>query len=200
MINTLPLDQVREQHWRNGGGSTQELVTWPAADNWLVRISVARIEHDGPFSAFPGIERWFAVVRGDGVLLRFGPTKIVLRADSEPHRFDGATAPGCELLRDATQDLNLMVRRDSGAGDMRLVTVGEPWLSAAGFRAVYTAEPAVLLVDEQHQTVLPADTLAWTDDAAKQDWQLTGASGGTSLRAWWLAFTDVSSPELWHAN
>ena len=200
MIHIVPLDQSRRQRWRNGGGSTQELLTWPAKDNWLVRISVASIEQSGPFSAYPNIERWFTVVQGDGVVLRFGQTEIVLRADSEPLRFDGATAPGCELLRDTTRDLNLMVQGDNGTGAMRRVTSGDPWLSAARFRAVYTAEPAVLIFADHLRTALRADTLAWSDAAAEQRWQLSGASDGTTLRAWWMSFADVLSPVVPHAN
>ncbi len=200
MIKTVSLDQIPTQPWRNGGGSTQELLTWPGADNWLVRISVARIERNGPFSAFPDIERWFAVIHGDGVLLRVGPTNISLLAGTEPHRFDGAIAPECELLGGATQDLNLMVRRDRGVGDMRPVIAGEALISAGRLRAVYTAQPAILVIDEQPPIVLPANTLAWNDDAAGQRWQLSGAAASTHVRAWWLAFAELSSPPLPHAN
>jgi environmental stress-induced protein Ves len=35
----------------------------------VVRLSVADIERDGPFSAFAGLIRWFAVLSGAGVLL-----------------------------------------------------------------------------------------------------------------------------------
>jgi environmental stress-induced protein Ves len=40
--------------WRNGGGRTRELLAWPSAEDWQLRVSVAEIEADGPFSAFPG--------------------------------------------------------------------------------------------------------------------------------------------------
>lgn len=53
--------------WRNGGGQTRELLTWPAGsapDQWQLRISRADIDYDGPFSAFPGVQRWFAVLKG----------------------------------------------------------------------------------------------------------------------------------------
>jgi environmental stress-induced protein Ves len=62
------------QTWRNGGGSTRELLAWPEAGAWQLRISVAEITRDGPFSAFAGVQRWFAVLRGDGVRLRLGET------------------------------------------------------------------------------------------------------------------------------
>ena len=193
MIHTVSLDQIPSQRWRNGGGSTQELLTWPDAENWAVRISVARIEQNGPFSVYPGIERWFAVVRGEGVVLRFGPAENVQRADSLPLRFGGVIAPECELLSDATQDLNLMVRYLAGRGEMKLVKTGEPWASIAPVRAVFTAEPATLIVDDHDETLLAADSLAWSDEVGAQTWELKGVAGGATVRAWWLAFTGVTS-------
>ena len=51
--------------WRNGGGVTRELLRLAARPaTGSVRVSVADIEADGPFSPFPGVERWFAVLRG----------------------------------------------------------------------------------------------------------------------------------------
>jgi hypothetical protein len=58
--------------WRNGGGVTRELLTWPGGQAWAVRMSVADVHAPGPFSRFDGIERWFAVLEGAGVELRVG--------------------------------------------------------------------------------------------------------------------------------
>lgn len=184
MIHTVHLQDVPPQPWRNGGGSTQELLAWPAAADWALRISVARIDANGPFSAYPGIERWFAVVGGEGVVLRFAARRAMLSAGSEPLRFDGAAAPVCELLDGPTQDLNLMVRSDAGRGAMSLVAADQDWTSSAAVRAVYTAEAATLQVDGSEPLPLPAGTLAWSDRAADQTWRLHAGSGGT--RAWWL--------------
>ena len=184
MIHAVRLDEVPHQPWRNGGGSTQELLAWPAPADWLLRISVARIESSGPFSAYPGVERWFAVIGGEGVVLRFSQRRALLSAGSDPLRFDGAAAPQCELLDGPTQDLNLMVRSDAGRGGMALVAAGEDWLSTASLRAAYTAEAAALHVDEAEAVELPAGTLAWSEHAADQRWRLQARNG--AARAWWL--------------
>ena len=68
--NLVSLQAQPEQPWRNGGGMTRELLAFPAPAQWTVRISVADIQTSGPFSRFDGIERWFAVLDGDGVVLR----------------------------------------------------------------------------------------------------------------------------------
>ena len=198
MIHTVSLADVPEMPWRNGGGVTQELLAWPqaaaAADTakpadlaeWQMRISVARIERNGPFSAYPGVERWFAVVGGEGVVLRFANRRALLTAGSEPVRFEGAAAPGCDLLDGATQDLNLMVRSAAGSGGLFSVKTNDEWVSTAPLRAVFTAAPATLQIDDTDVAVLPAGTLAWSEDAREQRWRLL--SPGSAPLAWWLQF------------
>ena len=164
-MHTVSLAQVAAQPWRNGGGVTQELLAWPvegAGSDWQLRISVARIESDGPFSAFPGIERWFAVLQGEGVVLHFANRRLMLGAGSEPVRFEGAAAPGCDLLDGPTQDLNLMVRSDAGRGAMLLARGGDEWLSSARLRAVVTLVAATRAASDEalfHSAAARARTL-----------------------------------------
>lgn len=186
MIRLVALADAPPQPWRNGGGSTRELLAWPTAADWQLRISVAEIAQAGPFSAFPGIERWFAVLRGEGVVLRFASRRAMLTPGSEPLRFEGASAPGCTLLDGATQDLNLMVRHDAGKGAMQRAWPGAGWSSNAVLRAVFTLAPATLHVDGAEAVHLPADTLAWSAAAAHQTWQLQ--ADDREAAAWWLQF------------
>lgn len=98
------------QPWKNGGGVTRELLTWPSADDWQLRISVADITKDGAFSRFDGVQRTFAVIEGAGVTLQFEETLRVITKDSEPLIFDGAEMPHCKLVNGATRDLNVMCK------------------------------------------------------------------------------------------
>ena len=109
-LQRVALDAAAPQPWRNGGGRTRELLSWPSAEGWRLRISVADIEADGPFSAFEGVRRWFAVVEGAGVALAFADGERICRRGDAPLAFDGAAAPGCRLLDGPTRDLNLMAR------------------------------------------------------------------------------------------
>ena len=202
MIRTVRLSDVPPQPWRNGGGSTCELLAWPSTTPWQCRISVARIEQNGPFSAFPGVERWFAVVQGEGVVLRFANRRALLSVGSQPLRFEGASAPQCDLLDGATQDLNLMAQSAAGRAGMFNVTAGEDWDSSVKLRAVYTACAALLEVDGEPALSLPAHTLAYSEQAAHQRWRLTPSpsdpasasapdSASDSTRspvAWWMQF------------
>ena len=97
--------------WRNGGGRTRELLAWPSASDWQVRVSVAEIEADGPFSPYPGIDRWFAVLGGAGVVLALPQGEVTLRPGSAAVAFAGEASPACRLIDGPTQDLNLMLRR-----------------------------------------------------------------------------------------
>ena len=97
---------------------------WPPGAQWDLRISVAEIARDGPFSDYTGFDRWFAVLHGAGVALQLGSDRWQLRRGGAPLRFDGALAPMCWLLDGATSDLNLLVRRDAGRGSMTRAHAG----------------------------------------------------------------------------
>ena len=124
------------QPWHNGGGHTREILARPAGVDWTLRVSLADIEADGPFSSFPGVERWFAVVQGAGVILRFSSGERRVRRGDPPLCFDGAPAPGCSLIDGPTQDLNLMVR--DGIGAMRPAQADEPWNERFDERGLFT--------------------------------------------------------------
>ena len=146
MIHTVPLAGVAAQPWRNGGGTTRELLAWPDANDWQLRVSVAEIETDGPFSAFPGIERAFAVLEGAGVVLALPQGERRLDAQSRAVRFAGEAAPMCRLIDGPTRDLNLMARRDAGPIHLHRDT-----LAPATWR---------------WRGLFADGTLWWTDDAA----------------------------------
>ena len=47
MPRRIDANAVAPQPWRNGGGRTRELLAWPDAQAWSVRISLAEIEAEG---------------------------------------------------------------------------------------------------------------------------------------------------------
>jgi environmental stress-induced protein Ves len=177
---------VAPQAWRNGGGQTRELLAWPAGADWRLRISRADIASDGPFSAFPGVERWFAVLQGAGVVLAFADAQHQLQPGDAPLRFDGAAAPGCRLLDGATQDLNLMLRQ--GTGVMRAVQNGQAWQEEFAMRGLYTTVAGDWNDGQQNRPV-PADTLLWVAAGAMDAWTFAPDHGSGARGAWWLGFT-----------
>jgi uncharacterized protein len=199
-VDTL---SIAPQAWRNGGGQTRELMSWPSAANWQVRVSIATIDRDGAFSCSAGVQRWFAVLSGPGVRLAWpGPhmRERVLHPGDPAEAFDGADAPVAHLLGGSTQDLNLMIRfaaraylpgtpKQAQDGAMRLVTPPEAWLASPGWQAIYAPVAGGLSSNADalpSQTVketvdVPAHTLLWRFCATAEhlQWQSSGPM-------WWM--------------
>jgi environmental stress-induced protein Ves len=187
-MHVVTLAQCAEQPWKNGGGSTRELLAWPGAADWTLRLSVARIDRDGPFSAYPGISRWFTVLSGDGVELSWQGRTARLSPETTPMHFDGATAPGCRLLGGATEDLNLMLRQDRVHGSLQQAQPEHAWHAPAGWRGLYTADACTLHADQT--LALPAHSLAWDDQARGDVWRLQASR---PVHAWWIHMEPIPS-------
>ena len=179
---------VAPQTWANGGGHTRELLTWPAGANWALRISLADVERDGPFSAYSGVERWFAVVHGAGVVLRFPEgTRTQTRLDA-PLCFNGGAAPACALIDGETRDLNLMQR--GGRAHLSVVD-GMAWRADFRQRGLFTAQPGEWR-GGGHCIALPALTLLWCDATDDKPWTFT-AQAVDAAPGWWLGFSPGGS-------
>ena len=112
----------RATRWKNGGGVTHELAVWPeGADlsGFDARLSMAEVAADGPFSAFPGIDRTLAVLAGGPMRLSFGGAEVALTADGPPLSFPGEAPVHARLDAGPVLDLNIMTRR--GAFSHRMV-------------------------------------------------------------------------------
>lgn len=181
---------VMPQPWRNGGGSTRELLTRPAgARSWGLRISVADVAADGPFSSFPGVQRWFAVLAGAGVRLRIGESEHLLDASHDPLHFAGDAPAHCRLVDGATRDLNLM--HSAGTGLMQSARSGEPWRCASAGRGMFTRAAGTWRASEGTPLEVPAGCLLWVDDAGAKPWTFTAppaAAAGAIPPALWLAW------------
>ena len=121
------LRELDAKPWKNGGGSTRDLAAAPpnstlADFEW--RVSIAEVAADGPFSAFPDIDRVIMLVDG---------AEMILDVDGMTHRlnpFDTLAFAGEATVLGAvpsgpTRDLNLMIRRQSATGSMHAVDVAE---------------------------------------------------------------------------
>jgi uncharacterized protein len=169
---------VSPQSWKNGGGQTRELLAWPHLADWVVRVSVADIEADGPFSVFEGVQRWFGVLSGKGVRLY----DFELHVGSELLSFDGALAPDCELVDGPTRDFNLMHRRSRGRMQVRAADEGAP--PPGRLLALFTAEAGVLTHGGRAMALAP-QSLAWCEDPALQPLSFAGCGG-----AWWISWSE----------
>lgn len=162
--NLIRLAEAPAAPWRNGGGVTRELASWPAGGDWAWRISVAEVSADGPFSHFPGVQRWFAVVQGDGVRLAINEEAHEVKGTSPPLEFDGAARVESWLLGGPTQDLNLMVQRHRACAVMTRLAAPRRFTTAAdGVFAVFSlgAPTSIRLRPGNDVADLPPHSLAW---------------------------------------
>lgn len=171
-MNTAPawqhiaLADTLSSPWKNGGGTTRELLAWPDPQEWTLRLSVAQVETDGPFSRFEGITRWFAVLAGLGVRLRMAESgqTHTLHTASKPLEFDGAQALDCSLINGPTQDFNLMVRSARHPHSrVRRVAGQMHWQGEASTMLAVWANtaPALLAWSGQAGVTIAPGTLAW---------------------------------------
>ena len=179
----LRLADAPLQPWRNGGGVTRELLAWPDPNGWWVRISVADIAADGPFSAFPGVRRWFTVLQGGGVALAIDGVEQVCRIGDSPLAFSGESSTACRLLAGPSRDLNFMLRDTEGT--MQRVVANRPWSPHASCCGVFTMGAgrcgiAGSVVD------LGAESLLWLDDAPKT-LTFEPDDPASETPAWWMA-------------
>ena len=114
MIELLPAATHRRERWKNGGGWTREILRSPPDGDWRWRVSVAEVGSDGPFSAFPGVEREIVLLAGQGMDLQFDDGETVRLAP--PHgrlRFSGDRPLSARLVEGPTIDFNLMWKREA---------------------------------------------------------------------------------------
>jgi environmental stress-induced protein Ves len=109
----LPAFEYRRMRWKNTLGWTREILRVPDADDYDWRVSIAEIDHDCAFSAFPGHDRVLVLLEGNGMRLDFtnGDTAELL----PPHArvaFRGEDELSCALIDGPTRDFNLIWRRE----------------------------------------------------------------------------------------
>ena len=185
VVARIRAEDVAPQRWRNGRGWTRQLLTWPPADPWQLRISLATIDAAGPFSAFPGVRRALALVSGAGLLLRIDGQEHRLLPGAEPVHFDGAASIEALPLAGASTDLNLMI--SAGHGELLRTLGAEPWTSRCTQRGLYSSVAGTLQAGGAALAV-PADSLVWLDDAAALPLRFAPAVTTPSAPAWWLGY------------
>jgi uncharacterized protein len=140
--------------WKNGGGSTREIAAHPPGssfDDFAWRASIADVAANGPFSRFAGIDRTIVLLSGKGMSLALDEAD-----EAREHRLDQPFAPFAfrgeanvmaVLVDGATQDFNLMIRRELADGGLAVLHgVGE-FPVDAGVRMLFVAQGRAELVD-----------------------------------------------------
>lgn len=136
-LRLIPANEYRRERWRNGLGWTKVIfaharrhepesslegacgnvlahVDGSALESeWDWRLSIAEIETDCAFSAFPGCDRVLVLLAGNGMRLAFDDeTETELAPPHGRVMFAGERSVQCWLTDGPTADFNAIVRRD----------------------------------------------------------------------------------------
>jgi uncharacterized protein len=98
--------------WKNGGGTTRDIAVSPpgaSLDDFDWRLSLARVDRDGPFSRFDNVDRTLVLLSGAMTLHEQGRRIDLVR--HEPVLFEGERALDAAVAGGATLDFNVMTRR-----------------------------------------------------------------------------------------
>ncbi|MFJ8823353.1 HutD family protein [Streptomyces sp. NPDC102467] len=115
VVRPLPAADRTPVAWKNGGGVTREIAGSPpgaSTADFLWRVSLAEVAADGPFSAFPGVDRTLTMVEGDGMELTVGGIPALVNTPYQPRDFAGDVATDCRLLGGRVVNFNVMWRRE----------------------------------------------------------------------------------------
>ncbi len=162
--------------WKNGGGVTREIVCGPAGaslDRFDWRVSIATIASDGPFSAFPGIDRIITLLEGGGVQLASEDGAIDHRLDTplQPFAFPGEARIHARLLVGPCEDFNVMTRRATCRARVEVRrhagALSAPQGLLLATSGVWRVQPA-----GHEGQALPVQVGLWWEADAAATWQL----------------------------
>ncbi|MBI1220286.1 MAG: HutD family protein [Rhodobacteraceae bacterium] len=144
MMRHLTPADYRRMPWANGRGVTVELWREEVAGQLSLRLSMATVAEDGPFSLFPGIDRVLTVISGPGFdLLGEG---LRLRADLLcPVAFPGDVALAAVGVTGSSEDFNVMTARGGLRAGVEVLTAGGSFDAKRVF--VFALGPTDLLAE-----------------------------------------------------
>jgi environmental stress-induced protein Ves len=184
-LHRFDVQDVPAMPWKNGGGVTREIVCMPPGAgmgdfDW--RVSIAHIAGDGPFSAFPGIDRVITLLSGGGVHLLGDDGLVNHRLDTPlaPFAFAGEAAIDARLLAGDCHDFNLMTRRAVCSASLQVLRSACEWpVAAQGL--LMAVQGSWRLEGPSTHTLLPQQGLWWSD--ADTPWRLCPQSPDAALLA-----------------
>jgi environmental stress-induced protein Ves len=189
-LHRFDVDDLPATPWKNGGGVTREIVCQPqgaGVNDFDWRVSIAHIASDGPFSAFPGVDRVITLLSGEGVHLQSEGGDVQHRLDTPlaPFAFAGEAPIHARLLAGDCHDFNVMTRRAVCSASLQVVrsACDGPVASQGLLMAV---QGHWLLEGASTQTLAPQQGLWWSD--ASLAWRLRPQSPDAALLALTLHF------------
>ncbi len=113
--------------WKNGGGTTTEIVAEPDGEAGRVyqwRISIADVARDGPFSLFPRFDRISMMIAGNGLVLDAGANgTISLETLFTPASYSGDWPVHGRLTDGPIANFNVIFDRQKVSARVNVVDV-----------------------------------------------------------------------------
>ena len=130
--------------WANGRGTTIEMLREVGPDGGLLlRLSMASVLEDGPFSLFPGVERNLTVISGPGFDL-VGNARITA-APLMPVAFPGDVPIAAVGVTAPSDDFNVMTARALPLPVVGVHTDGDVISPLGGRLAIFALEKGGIL-------------------------------------------------------
>ncbi|QKC97421.1 HutD/Ves family protein [Mesorhizobium sp. NZP2298] len=170
-MRILRAADYRVMPWKNGGGTTTEIAVSPdgaGLDDFVWRVSMARVEGSGPFSSFAGIDRTLTVLEGEGIVLDIaGQPAAQLTPASAPFFFPADLPTSAALIAGPITDLNVMTRRGRTLHSVERLAISRPVEIAteAGSTLILCHKGEAVFPDAGSIRLGPLDTLLLGPDA-----------------------------------
>jgi environmental stress-induced protein Ves len=184
------------QAWKNGRGSSRRIAAYPEGagfdDGLLWQLSLPVIAADSPFSAFPGFDRQFMILSGEGVALSFlhpaegiAFSKTIDRA-LQPFAFRGEWPAECRLLGGPVEDFSLLTRRGTVAARLEMramhaLSVVEK--AADETLLIYTARGSLRVLGQGDAAVLAEQDSLLDASGKAATFSLSPAAGNSTVAA-----------------
>jgi len=147
--------------WANGRGTSFEIASdRNESGEWTWRLAMAPVNEDGAFSRIECVNRFLAVVQGNGMLLSVDRKKLQCQP-MQVVRFRGDAITDAVLTDGPITDINLMIRRKEADGEMAIVS--DPGLLNGASIVVAIGGRAQVMVGESttelecHDSILECD-------------------------------------------
>jgi len=175
MLQLIRQSQFIEGRWRNGMGVSWEIAAEreAGAADFSWRLAKARIGGDVPFSMYPGMDRVFMQLEGQGLDLQFEGGRVLLVHESfVPHSFSCDIPLKCKLLNGPCMDLNLFTARDKFRSEPSVVPLaGRQVLSVSGITVFFALAGDCALSADGELVELAAGDAAVARDARRVEAQ-----------------------------
>ena len=183
MLHRFALADLSPTAWKNGGGSTREIVCCPPGagmDGFDWRVSVATIARSGPFSVFAGVDRVIVLLDGDGVRLQSaGGLDHRLDRALQPFAFSGDEVIDCTLLGGESQDFNVMTRRGALRAEVAVLRAASALVPTSRGLLLAARGRWALHADDTTQDLAPGHGLWW--DGAPLGWDVRPLQADAAL-------------------